>query len=137
MPDDSTPTAAPGAKPRALVVDDHDDTAELFGILLARLGMDVVTARSVRDALDVAERGRVDLLVSDINLPDGSGRDLLAELRKTRRMPAIAISGDSGGEEARRSREAGFDEHFVKPANVQRLIATVERLIRPNDGRDG
>src|SRR4051812_21444339 len=78
---------------RVLLVDDHDDSVELLQMLLVRRGFQVTTARSVASALAAAEAAPVDVLVSDIGLPDGSGYDLLRKLHGVGRLRAITLSG--------------------------------------------
>jgi DNA-binding response OmpR family regulator len=76
--------------------------------------------------LAVAERP-FDLLISDIELPDGSGLDLMRLLRG-RGMRALAMSGYGSEEDVRMRREAGFAEHLTKPVALDRLIAAIQRV---------
>src|SRR4051812_16607368 len=78
---------------RVLLVDDDDASGELLEVLLVRRGFHVTIARSVSSALAAAEAAKVDILVSDLGLPDGSGHELLRQLRAVGRLPAIAVSG--------------------------------------------
>jgi CheY-like chemotaxis protein len=110
------------------LVEDHPDSAEALAHLLASLGHEVTVAGSVAEAL-AADWSAVDVLVSDIGLPDGSGYDLLVEARRRRPRPplrAIALSGYGMESDRERSREAGFHVHLVKPTD----LATLEGAIR-------
>ncbi len=118
---------------RLLVVDDHADTVRILGRLLAMHGHSVKTAGSVSDALDLASRERFDVLVSDVGLPDGSGYDLMRSLKSTYAIRGIAMSGYGMEEDLRKSSDAGFSEHLVKPLDFARL----ERVIRQVAGRAG
>jgi hypothetical protein len=72
-----------------------------------------------------------DVLVSDIALPDGSGHDLMRELSaRQQAIPGIALSGYGTVEDIRRSTEAGFEHHIVKPVEPSRLLEAIENLRR-------
>jgi two-component system CheB/CheR fusion protein len=108
---------------RLLVVEDHPDTADAMADLLRDLGHEVTVARSVAAAREAAERaaGRLDLVISDLGLPDGSGLDLMSELARRHGLRGIALSGYGMDEDLRRSREAGFAAHLTKPVSLQTL----------------
>jgi hypothetical protein len=78
-----------------------------------------------------------DVLVSDISLPDGSGIDVLREARQHRDVKAIAVSGYGTEDDIRRSTEAGFAEHLVKPFDPERLIEMLDHLAAspPGEGK--
>ena len=113
---------------RVLLVDDHADTAELLRMLLSRRGFEVTTARSVATALAAAEATPIDVLVSDIGLADGNGCDLLRQLRATRPLPAIALSGRDREADVQTAREAGFDEYLGKPVGIVQLVEALRRV---------
>ncbi len=123
-------TEAPRPGLCVLLVDDHADTLETLKRLVARRGYEVRTAGSIADALEVASDGRVDLLVSDIGLPDGHGTELLGHLeaRLGYRPPAIAMSGFGMEDDLERSRVAGFAEHLTKPVEFSALSEALARL---------
>ena len=134
-PTGSAPAANPGPAARTLrilLVEDHVDTARLMSRLLARLGHDVRTAGSVAEALPAAAAGPVDLVISDLGLPDGSGHDLMRQLHAgpLPGVPAIALSGYGMDDDLRRSREAGFRAHLTKPVDMNRLRTAVAELGR-------
>ena len=68
-----------------------------------------------------------DLLLSDIELPDGDGLQLMRELKAGRPMAGIAMSGFGAEEDLRHSREAGFFDHLTKPIDLNRLDAAIRR----------
>ncbi len=118
---------------RILLVDDHKDTVITLKLLLTRLGYAVVSAESMSEALRAADNKRFDLLVSDIGLPDGSGLDLMKQIRERQQIDGIALSGFGMEEDLRKSREAGFLEHLIKPVNLDRLQAAIRRFeAQPN-----
>jgi CheY-like chemotaxis protein len=122
---------AKGEKRCILVVDDHNDTLFSMKVLLKRLGFDVLTAKNVNDALRIAEQCHFDILLSDIGLPDGTGLELLRQLRTRLDVPALALSGFGMDEDIERSRDAGFADHLVKPVSIDRLRRAIASLQRP------
>lgn len=116
---------------RILMVDDHPDTSAVMKRLLGSLGYDVRVAGSVKAALNAADSEAFDVLISDIGLPDGSGLDLMRELqtRSSGKLQGIALSGFGMEDDIRRSIEAGFHEHLVKPVNIQHLQELLRKLV--------
>lgn len=106
---------------RILLVDDHEDTAKAMRRLLEREGHAITLAFNVNDALGEFHRNEFDLLISDIGLPDGSGLELMREIRQRKNVRGIALSGFGMEEDIRKSKEAGFTEHLIKPINFQKL----------------
>ena len=121
-----------------LLVDDHRDVQEMMKGILERRGYEVVVAGSVATALDVIASRHVDVVISDLRLPDGSGYALASRLAEMG-IVAIALTGSAAAEDAAQSREAGFLEHLTKPVDLTRLESTIVRArsLRPSndDGR--
>jgi PAS domain S-box-containing protein len=113
---------------RVLLVEDHRDTLEATALLLAELSCEVVPTGSIQDAFEEAKRQPFDLVVSDLSLPDGSGLALMRRLREEHGLRGIAVSGYGMDEDLRRSRDAGFVEHLVKPITFSILANAVERF---------
>lgn len=113
---------------RLLIVEDHPDTARMLGRLLRLSGYDVQTAGSVADALQLAATERFDLLVSDIGLPDATGHDLMREVRGRHGLKGIAMTGYGMDEDIRKSLDAGFVDHIVKPVDLKQLEAVINRV---------
>jgi PAS domain S-box-containing protein len=127
---DSTAAAAAGRAPiRVLLVEDHVDTARTLERLLRRAGLAVTHATDVAKGVAAAAQGTFDVIVSDLGLPDGTGCELMERVRATRPLPGIAMSGYGMPEDTRRTREAGFSEHLVKPIEVPQLIAAIRRVV--------
>jgi PAS domain S-box-containing protein len=112
---------------RLLLVEDNEPTLQVMADLLELAGHDVKPAATLRAALDLAARHTFDLVVSDLGLPDGSGFNLMRELRDRYGLQGIAVSGFGMEEDLRRSREAGFREHLVKPVDIDKLKAAIAR----------
>jgi PAS domain S-box-containing protein len=112
---------------RILLVDDHQDTAESLAMLLRQRGFEVVVAYTMASALEQAASG-FDVLISDLGLPDGSGRELAERLAAGGPIRAIALSGYGGEADLAASRAAGFRAHLVKPVEPARLLRVIERV---------
>ena len=106
---------------RILVLDDHRDSLELCRMVLRDLGHEATPAQSVAEALLLCERMSFDLLISDIKLRDGSGLDVMRELRERCGVRGIALSGMVSAEDVPRSIEAGFIAHLKKPVELEKL----------------
>ena len=114
------------SKRRILVVDDNKDTVRGFSRLLNLLGQDVQTAHNGEEALAVASRFLPDFILLDIGLPDIDGYELAVRLRtldSCRNAVIVAVSGYGQEEDRRRSREAGFNHHLIKPVDLDALSA--------------
>jgi len=121
-------TLPPFAPLRLLLVEDHESTLQTLSRLLQRDGHRVVTATTVAEALDAAAGNPFDLVISDLGLPDGSGTELMEELRDTYGLRGIALSGYGTEEDTARSREAGFATHLVKPVAIADLRRAIISL---------
>jgi PAS domain S-box-containing protein len=104
-----------------LLVEDHADTRQVLEKLLTSLGFTVWAAGSVKEARELSDREHFDLLVSDIGLPDGTGHEVMSYLRARHGTRGIALSGFGQDDDIRRSQEAGFELHLIKPVNFQTL----------------
>jgi DNA-binding response OmpR family regulator len=114
---------------RLLIVEDHEPTLRTMARLLERDGHCVFTAATIRDALAQVDAHECDLVISDLGLPDGSGLDLMREIRRRRGWPGIALSGYGMEDDVRRALESGFGAHLVKPVDVTQLRQTIELLL--------
>jgi two-component system, chemotaxis family, CheB/CheR fusion protein len=111
-----------------LLVEDHADTAEAIATLLRLRGHRVTVAENLAAARDAAANARrIDLLISDLGLPDGSGHDLMRELAARHGLRGIALSGYGMDVDIGKSREAGFELHLTKPVNLQSLEAAIRQ----------
>src|SRR2546421_4185839 len=113
---------------RVLLVEDHRDTRRMLSRLLTHFGHQVLTADNVRSALDIVASGEIDVLICDIGLPDGSGYEVVSQTRRARPIKAVALTGFGTEEDLRRSREAGFDFHLVKPVDFHELQTILDKL---------
>ncbi len=96
--------------------------------MLQQRGHQVNPAYNFRTARKLAEANTYDLVISDIELPDGSGLDLIRELTIRRPTPGIALSGFGTADDVAMSLQAGFTEHLTKPIDVRRLDEAIRRV---------
>jgi two-component system, chemotaxis family, CheB/CheR fusion protein len=113
---------------RILLVEDHQDSADTLSQLLTFHDYTVSVARTMEEAVSIADQGGFDLVISDIRLPDGSGLDLMRRLQSNRPIRGIAISGFGTEQDQRRSREAGYETHLTKPVDFDVLLSAIERV---------
>ncbi len=112
-----------------LLVEDHEDTARVMERVLTSAGYAVSHASSVAQARDLASSRKFDLVVSDVGLPDGTGLELMRELRRAYGLCGIALSGFGTDDDLAASKDAGFAEHLTKPVDWDRLRNAITRLI--------
>ncbi len=113
---------------RLLLVEDHKSTLKVLSHLLRRDGHDVTATSTVATALEAAASGRFDLVMSDLGLPDGTGLGLMKQLRRQHGLRGIALSGYGMDEDLRRSRDAGFVAHLIKPVDLKELRRVLQQL---------
>jgi len=123
-----TPAESASLGLRILLVDDHEDTREIMSRLLSLRGHRVEKADCCAAALALAASQEFDLLVSDLGLPDGSGHDLMAEIKAKYQLKGIALSGYGMEADIKRSEEAGFAVHLTKPVDLSALEAAMQKI---------
>jgi len=119
---------------KILVADDSQDGADSLAFLLKAAGHEVVTAYDGRSAIQLAEQHRPDAVLLDIGMPEVSGYDVARAIRREawgRPMRLIALTGWGQAEHRRRSIEVGFDDHLVKPVELD-LLENVLQLGTPS-----
>jgi CheY-like chemotaxis protein len=118
---------------RVLVVDDNADAADTMGEVLTESGYAVQVAYEGEAALRAFHEAAPDVVLLDLGLPDLDGLEVARRLRSTpegRAAWLVAVTGYGRDQERRNTEEAGFDHHLVKPVNVERLLAWIERAER-------
>ncbi|HEV3408715.1 MAG TPA: response regulator [Chthoniobacterales bacterium] len=116
-------------KGRVFVVEDHPATARGLKMFLEVSGYTVHVAHTMRTALQLAGETEFDVLLCDLNLPDGDGWQLMQKLRATKPPVAIAYSAFDEPGQIARSKAVGFVEHVVKGATPEELVAAIDRAI--------
>ena len=123
-----------------LLVEDNPDSLRALAMSLSLLGYEVRPANNLRTALVAAAHEGYDLIVSDLELGDGTGLDLLNSLGPGRSVPAIALTGYGSEEDRKMCLEAGFEMHIVKPVQTRQLSEAIRSVMRKrsiNSYREG
>lgn len=112
---------------RLLLVEDHADSAEILAELLESKGHTVRIAGTASDALACAAAETFDLVVSDVGLPDGTGYELMQQLRDRFALKGIALTGTR---QTDAMRDSGFIAYLVKPIALRTLEQTLDSFAR-------
>jgi two-component system response regulator RegX3 len=113
-----------------LVIEDETAISEPLAAALSREGFDPVVAGSVSEGLELFEKRSPDLVLLDVMLPDGDGRDVLRTIRETSRTPVVMLT--ARGEEMDRvlGLELGADDYVTKPFSAAELAARIRAVLR-------
>ena len=132
----AAPRAAPETGLRVLIVDDNEDAADSLADILRLMGHHAETSYSGVKALQIAADVDPDLVLLDIGLPEMDGLEVAKRLRRILlpRVRLVAVTGYGAEEDRRRTRDAGFDEHAVKPLMPEVLAGIVARVRAPLEG---
>ncbi len=134
--DNLTPAVA-NTSLHLIVVDDNADAADTIAMLLENLGYSVSVEYEAHGALERARVEAPQVLMLDVGLPDMDGYELARRLRampQTATSTLIALTGYGQEDDRDRSRAAGFDYHFVKPADLMELAALLAKISRKQQG---
>ena len=117
-------------RPRILVVEDEEVISEPLAEYLERDGFDTEVTGTLAEARSALERSAPDVILLDVMLPDGDGRDLAREVRKISDIPIIMVT--ARGEEIDRvlGLELGADDYVVKPFSARELAARIRAIMR-------
>ena len=114
---------------RILVVEDHQATRQVLTRLLTRWGFDVAPADTLKSGLNHLDGEPIDVILSDIALPDGTGYALVSEARRRgKQLLAIALSGYNYPSDVQIAKITGFDHHLSKPCDCQLLRSLLEKI---------
>jgi two-component system chemotaxis response regulator CheY len=119
---------------RILLVDDSTSVRQVAGIALRRAGYETVEAANGREALGVLDAGKLNLIISDVNMPVMNGIDFLKSVKQhptLRFTPVIMLTTEAGDDLKQQGRAAGAKAWITKPFQPQTLIDAVAKLILP------
>ncbi len=117
---------------RILVVDDNRDNAETLSSLLQMTGHETMAGHDGAQAVELAESFQPDIILMDIGLPKMNGYEACQAIRATswgKKIMMVAVTGWGQDEDIRRSRDAGFDSHLVKPVDLAKIESTISSLM--------
>ncbi len=119
---------------RVLIVDDQQDARDLLALVIGQSGAEVKVAGSAREALRILSSDEIDMLVSDIAMPEMDGYAFIERVRRRERegragrLRAVAVTAHMGRHVRDRAMAAGFDAHAVKPLNPEDLVVLLTTL---------
>jgi two-component system, OmpR family, response regulator RegX3 len=119
-----------GTSGRVLLVEDESSIADPFAQALARNGFEPIVAGTVADALRLAGEIEPDVVLLDLTLPDGDGRDVCRELRRTSDVPIIMLTARGTVTDRVVGLELGADDYVVKPFAVGEVISRIRAILR-------
>jgi DNA-binding response OmpR family regulator len=119
--------------PRILVVEDERAISEPLAKLLARDGFEVTVAATVAEALAEFSSLPPDLILLDLNLPDGDGRDVAREIRRSSGVPIIMLTARGTETDRIVGLEIGADDYVVKPFSSAEVIARIRAVLRRSE----
>jgi len=123
----------PGAQ-TLLVVEDEDSILHPLLRALARAGFEPTSARTVKEATALIDRASYDLVLLDLGLPDGDGRDVCRHLRRTSDTPVIMLTARGAEIDRIVGLELGADDYVVKPFSSDELVARIRAVLRRTAG---
>lgn len=115
---------------KILSVEDDEELSKIIKLMLESKGYEVVSAFSVKDAVDKMEKQSFDLILLDVMLPDGEGTSLCDEIRKISFCPIIFVSCLSDSDTKIRALELGGDDYITKPIDFDELFTRIQVNIR-------
>jgi DNA-binding NtrC family response regulator len=118
--------------PHALVVDDEADGAEMLAAVIAAEGFTVATAGSLAAARRQLALQKPDVVMLDLMLPDGSGMELLDDIKALKACEVVLITGHASVESSVEALRLGASDYLVKPPNMRRLRGILSRLVKPS-----
>ncbi len=127
---------------RVVVVDDDDDARDLLATVLLQRSAEVFVAETAAEALELVQRHRPDALISDIAMPEEDGYMLVGRVRalpedQGGKTTSIALTAYAGRADRKRALDAGFDTHFSKPVDIDKLVLALAMLRPGFDGGGG
>lgn len=118
--------------PTVLVVDDSPVSQRLLGYTLQRQGYTIIAAGDGLEALEMLQKNQVDLVISDLAMPEMDGLSLLRHIRADQRyrdLRLIMLTASGQDQDREAAQAAGANDFLTKPASSRDLIATVSRLL--------
>jgi DNA-binding response OmpR family regulator len=122
---------------RIVLIEDDLDIRRLAARALAEVGHDVESSDRALDGLQLAIKGRPDLVVMDLGLPDIDGTELLRMIRAVSQVPVIVITARGADETVVATLDSGADDYLVKPFSMAQLEARVRAVLRRRESEGG
>ncbi|MBY5740550.1 response regulator [Rhizobium leguminosarum] len=123
--------------PRILVVDDEPHIRDVICFALERAGLASMAARNGTEAMAAFRRGRIDLIILDIGMPDMDGLEVCRQIRKTSALPILFLSARDEEIDRVLGLEIGGDDYVTKPFSPRELIARVKAILKRSSNEAG
>lgn len=117
---------------KILIVDDCDTTRKLLSYIMRGRGYKIISASNGIEALEKLATNPVDLIVTDLNMPQMDGLELSKNLRSSeayRNIPIIMVTTEAGEGDKKMGAEAGVTKYLVKPISPQKLLYEIEKIL--------
>ncbi len=122
---------------RILVVEDEESISGPFAEALRRAGFEALVTGTAAGALELAADAEPDLVMLDLALPDGDGRDVCRELRRRSDVPIVMLTARGTEMDKVVGLELGADDYVVKPFSAREVISRIRAVLRRSAARDG
>ena len=118
---------------KILVVDDEKDQVNLIKLILEQAGYEIITCGESGNAIELAKKKRVDLMILDINMPGMNGFEVLGALKlneKTSKIPVIICSARHDFDSCQKAIEKGAANYLFKPYDIEQLLSKVKKALK-------
>jgi two-component system chemotaxis response regulator CheY len=118
---------------RILAVDDSTSIRQMVNFTLGKAGYEVVEAVDGKDGLSKVSEGKFDLIITDLNMPNLDGIEMITAVRKLpgyKFIPILMLTTESQAEKKDAGRKAGATGWIVKPFNADQLVSVVQKLVK-------
>lgn len=118
---------------KVLIVDDDKTTRKMISLILKSKGYEVVTAENGIEALQKLGLERINLILTDMNMPYMDGIEFIKQVRANPDMsniPIVMITTEADEDEKRRAFEAGVDDYLVKPTNAEQISESMKKIVK-------
>jgi DNA-binding response OmpR family regulator len=119
-----------------LVVEDEDSISQPFAEALRRAGFEAIVTGTAAGALELANDAEPDLIILDLSLPDGDGRDVCRELRRRSDVPIVMLTARGTEMDRIVGLELGADDYVVKPFSAGEVISRIRAVLRRSGSRE-
>lgn len=121
-------------KQTIMILEDDEDLAEGISLSLNSKDLEFILCRTIAEAKDRLQQRTFDLLIFDINLPDGSGLEFCREIRRLSKVPIALLTAKDMELDIVKGLECGADDYITKPFSLMVLRARIRALLRRNIG---
>ncbi|MCS7214547.1 MAG: response regulator [Thermodesulfovibrio sp.] len=118
---------------KVLIVDDDKTTRKMISLILKSKGYEVVTAENGIEALQILGLEKINLILTDMNMPYMDGIELIKQVRTNpdiSNIPIVMITTEADEDEKRKAFDAGVDDYLVKPTNAEQINESIKKILK-------